>query len=389
LRTAVFHGARRHEHLAALDACDVVITTYGLLARDEEIFAERRFHVEVLDEAQAVKNPRSQTHRAVRALEAEQRICLTGTPIENHLEELFALLDIAAPGLFGSAADRHHRYVRPIAEGDEEPLSDVRRLVGPFVLRRLKSSVASELPPKTEIVRPVELDDDERELYESIRLAVHSDVRRIIRSKGLAASTVPVLDALMKLRQVCCHPRLVRVPAAQRLARSAKLDVLLELVSSQLEAGRRILVFSQFTSMLALISEGLMARGIRHLELTGATADRQAQVDAFQSGDADVFLISLKAGGTGLTLTRADTVIHYDPWWNPAVQAQATDRAHRIGQEAPVFVYKLIVAGSVEERMLQLQERKRQLADAILGGGRAAVRFDVADVEDLLLPLEE
>jgi superfamily II DNA or RNA helicase len=383
LRTVVLHGAARRERVAQIDAADVVVTTYGLLARDAAVFEDRRFHLLVLDEAQAIKNRRSQAHRAVAAIDADQRICLSGTPIENRLDELFALLDVVVPGLFPGGA------VRPIALGDTDRLADLRRRVAPFVLRRLKSHVARELPPKTELVRPVELCDEQRELYESIRLAAHADVRRIILKKGLAAATVPVLDALMKLRQVCCHPQLVRVPAARKVTRSAKLEVLLDLVGSQLDAGRRILLFSQFTTMLALVSEGLLARGIRHLKLTGQTADRQGKVDAFQAGRADVFLISLKAGGTGLTLTRADTVIHYDPWWNPAVQSQATDRAHRIGQESPVFVYNLIVAGSVEERMLQLQDRKRQLAEAILGSGQTTAAFDMEDVEDLFAPLDD
>jgi superfamily II DNA or RNA helicase len=381
LRTVVFHGSGRRARAAALSDCDVVITTYGLLARDEEVFDGRRFYLLVLDEAQAIKNRRSQAHRSVCAIDAELRVCLTGTPIENGIDELVALFEFAVPGLLAVPAG-------PIAV-DDQRLGELRRRVAPFVLRRVKSSVASELPPKTEIVRPIDLHDEQRELYESIRLAAHADVRRVILEKGLAASTVPVLGALMKLRQVCCHPQLVRVPAASKVTRSAKLDVLLELVSSQLADGRRILLFSQFTSMLALISEGLLGRGIRHLKLTGATTDRQGKVDAFQQGAADVFLISLKAGGTGLTLTRADTVIHYDPWWNPAVQSQATDRAHRIGQQAPVFVYNLIVAGSVEERMLQLQQRKRALADAILGTGTAGATFELADVEDLFAPLDD
>jgi SNF2 family DNA or RNA helicase len=255
-------------------------------------------------------------------------------------------------------------------------------------LRRTKDAVAPELPAKTNLVRAIELTGAQRELYESIRLAAHADVRRHIRARGFASSQIAILDALLKLRQVCCDPRLVSVDAARDITASAKLNVLLELLDQQLADGRRILVFSQFARMLGLISESLLARGVKHVALTGHTPDRQKPIDAFQQGRADVFLISLKAGGAGLNLTGADTVIHYDPWWNPAAQAQATDRAHRIGQTKPVFVHELIVAGSVEERMLGLQKHKRLLANAVLERGHAASStLTERDVDDLLAPL--
>jgi SNF2 family DNA or RNA helicase len=255
-------------------------------------------------------------------------------------------------------------------------------------LRRTKEAVATELPPKTEMVRPVELAGRQRDLYESIRVAAHAEVRRAIRKKGFGSSTIAILDALMKLRQVCCDPRLVRFEAARDVGESAKYELCMELVEQQLAQQRRILLFSQFTSMLALISQGLRERGIRHVALTGETQNRQALVDGFERGEVDVFLISLKAGGVGLNLTSADTVIHYDPWWNPAAQTQATDRAYRIGQQRPVFVHNLIVAGSVEERMLRLQQRKRTLADAILGrSGGGGADLSWAEVENLLSPL--
>ncbi|MEM9693114.1 MAG: DEAD/DEAH box helicase, partial [Myxococcota bacterium] len=375
LKTLLLHGTKRHKCMGQIADADVVITTYALLYRDREQFNVHRYHYVVLDEAQAIKNHRSQAHQAVALVDCDHRLCLTGTPLENHIGELLSLFHFLMPGMLGRPEQLRERYRVLIAQGDETRLAELQRRVSPFILRRLKSEVAKDLPSKTEVVRPVELPDEQRELYESIRVAAHADVRRLIRKKGLAASTVPVLDALMKLRQVCCDPRLVRVAAARSVKKSAKLDVCLELVENQLHDGHRILIFSQFTSMLSLISEGLAQRGIKHLSLTGSTQNRQAKVDAFQGGDADVFLISLKAGGTGLTLTRADTVIHYDPWWNPAAQAQATDRAYRIGQKSPVFVYNLIVAGSVEERMLRLQERKRQLASAILGHGTIDTRL--------------
>jgi superfamily II DNA or RNA helicase len=388
LKTMVFHGAKRRRSLDKIGRVDVVITTYALLWRDEEIFAQHRFHLLVADEAQTIKNRRSQAHRAVVAIDAEHKLCLTGTPLENSLSELHALFDMLCPGLLGHPEAFKQRFSRPIESGNEERLEQLRRRVAPFMLRRVKEMVAPELPPKTELVRPVDLKSGQRELYESIRVAAHAEVRKLIRKKGLAASTLPVLDALMKLRQVCCDPRLVRVDAARGVTGSAKLDVLLEMVTAAVAEGRHILVFSQFTSMLALISERLLAAGIRHVKLTGQSKNRQRLVDDFQAGRADVFLISLKAGGTGLTLTRADTVIHFDPWWNPAAQAQATDRAYRIGQTRPVFVYNLIAAGSVEERILQLQRRKRKLADAILSGGGVAKGLDLDDVDDLFAPLE-
>jgi SNF2 family DNA or RNA helicase len=250
----------------------------------------------------------------------------------------------------------------------------------------VKSEVAKDLPPKTLLDAPVEIRGRQRDLYESIRVAAHRDVRKAIRERGIRGSTISILDALMKLRQVCCDPRLCRMDAARSVQESAKTDALFSLVEEQLAGGHRILVFSQFTSMLRIISKGLGSRGISHLSLTGATQHRQSVVDSFEAGEADVFLISLKAGGCGLTLTSADTVIHYDQWWNPAAQDQATDRAYRIGQKKPVFVHELYVAGSVEERMLELQARKRRLADAILGDGpRAPIGED--EVEYLFAPL--
>ncbi len=253
----------------------------------------------------------------------------------------------------------------------------------------MKEQVARELPPKTEIIRPIELDGDQRDLYECIRLAVHAQVRDAILKKGIAQSAVTVLDALLKLRQVCCDPQLVSMPVARDVKTSRKLEAFLDLVELQLQAGRRILVFSQFTRMLARLSEQLLARGTVHTMLTGKTLDRQRRVDAFQNGEFDVFLISLKAGGTGLNLTRADTVIHYDPWWNGAAQAQASDRAHRIGQTRPVFVHNLIAAGSVEERMMALQQRKRQLAQSLFDGSEGSALLSLNVIEDLFAPLDD
>jgi superfamily II DNA or RNA helicase len=385
LRVAVHHGPDRHDKIGALRDCDVIVTTYPLVARDRDELAAIPLHLVVLDEAHAVKNADAQVAEAIRALDARHRLCLSGTPIENHLGELWSLFDFLNPGLLGGRAEFAAQFRAPIeARGDTARLAALRELVRPFILRRTKDSVAPELPAKTMLVRSIELDGAQRELYESIRLAAHADVRSHIKQRGLAGSTIAILDALLKLRQVCCDPRLVASESARSVTASAKLDALLALVTDQLAEGRRILVFSQFARMLGLISEALLARGIGHVTLTGATPDRQKPIDAFQSGRSDVFLISLKAGGAGLNLTGADTVIHYDPWWNPAAQAQATDRAHRIGQTKPVFVYELIAQGSVEERMLGLQHHKRMLASAILAGGSALTE---RDLDALLAPL--
>jgi len=364
------------------------VTTYPVLVRDEARFAEAPFSVVLLDEAQTIKNARSQARRALEHVQSTSRICLTGTPVENHLGELWSIFDWLAPGLLGDQLSFQRFWRQPIEQRrDAERLAALRGVVAPYLLRRLKRDVATELPAKTELAIPVELGGKQRELYEAIRVAAHADVRRAIRAKGFNGASIAILDALTKLRQVCCDPRLVAMDAARPVGESAKLDALLQMLDDQLADGHRALVFSQFTSMLALASDALRARGVRHLTLTGQTRDRQGMVDAFEGGDADVFLISLKAGGTGLNLTSADTVIHYDPWWNPAAQAQATDRAYRIGQRKPVFVHGLYVAGSVEERVIALQGRKRWLSSAVLGdesGGAVGEN----EIEELFAPLE-
>ena len=391
LKVLVLHGPGRHRLWPRTAHADVIITTYPALVRDAERWEGRALHLALLDEAQAIKNPRSQAHEAVMRLQAQHRVCLSGTPVENSLSELWSLFEFINPGLLGDAEWFAHRYTRPIErEGRSERLVQLRAQVAPFILRRMKEEVARELPPKTEIVRPVELKGPQRDLYEGLRLAGHAEVRKAIADKGLGASTITILDALMKLRQVCCDPRLLPGDVARKVTDSAKYDLLIELVQQQCAAGRRMLVFSQFASMLALIAHGLRDALVPFVVLTGATQNRERPIDDFQSGRAPVFLISLKAGGTGLNLTTADTVIHYDPWWNPAVQAQATDRAYRIGQKKPVFVYNLIVAGSVEERMLALQRRKRALAEGLLGRAtEGEFHLSPAEVDTLFAPIED
>jgi superfamily II DNA or RNA helicase len=383
-----YHGPKRAEMRRLIPHLDVIITTYPLVLRDLAFFQQQTFHYVVLDEAQTIKNDRSQIHKAVKAQSCHFRLCLSGTPLENHLGELWSLFDFLMPGFLGDRGTFEERYRRPIENnGDEDRLTILRQRVAPLVLRRTKDLVAPELPEKTEIVRTVELVDDQRELYESIRIAAHAQVRHAIAERGLASSRVAILDALMKLRQVCCDPRLVKMNAARDVSTSVKYELFFQLVKAQLEQGRRVLVFSQFTSMLALLGAGLRERGIGYASLTGSTVDRQVPIEHFTGGFVDILLISLKAGGTGLNLTHADTVIHYDPWWNPAAQAQATDRAYRIGQTRRVFSYNLIIAGSVEERMLMLQKRKRDLAQGLFAEGHVAA-FSKEELDSLFAPLE-
>ncbi|MEQ8497422.1 MAG: DEAD/DEAH box helicase, partial [Gammaproteobacteria bacterium] len=389
LRVVVLHGQSRHAHWAELAQADLVLTTYPLLARDTERLLEQRFHSLILDEAQAIKNPRAKAAQVVRAIDARHRLCLTGTPLENHLGELWALFDFLMPGFLGDAEGFRRHYRQPIEQnGNAERHADLARRVAPFVLRRTKQQVATELPPKTEIVQRVELGAAQAELYESIRATVDQRVREAIARQGLARSHITILDALLKLRQACCDPRLLELDEPP--PPSAKLELLLELLEELLAEGRKVLLFSQFTSMLTLIEAELDRRGVVYAKLTGRTRNRDAAIAQFREGGANLFLISLKAGGVGLNLTEADTVIHYDPWWNPAVEAQATDRAYRIGQTQPVFVYKLIVENSVEEKMLELQEKKRALAAGIYTGadGNDALDFDAAALAALFAPRE-
>ncbi|MFB9146636.1 SNF2-related protein [Halomonas alkalicola] len=380
---------RERQFEEALPNADLAVTTYALLIRDLERLREHDFGLLVLDEAQAIKNAASQTARAVRELNVARAIAMTGTPLENHLGELWAQLDAVAPGALGSQQWFGQRFRTPIEkEGDVELRQRLSRRIAPLMLRRTKQQVLAELPEKTETRREVTLSGAQRELYESLRLAQHQRVQQAVAERGLAGSGIVMLDALLKLRQVCCDPRLVKLQSARKTKRSAKLQQLRELVGPLVEEGRRILIFSQFTEMLTLIGEALEKDGITFTTLTGDTPGktRTQRVALFQQGEIPVFLISLKAGGTGLNLTAADTVIHYDPWWNPAVEAQATGRAHRMGQQNPVFVYKLVCAGTVEERILDLQARKADLAASILeGGAERPSEGPMFDEEDLAL----
>ena len=363
MRVVSLTGPDRAERFDQIERADIALTTYALLPRDAHVLLERTWSIAVLDEAQAVKNPRAKAAVAARQVRAEQRLCLTGTPIENHLEELWSIYAFAVPGLLGERKHFSQFFRTPIEKrNDTLRRTALAARLRPFLLRRTKERVASDLPPKTEIIQWVELEGAQRDLYETIRLAMHKRVRDEVARRGLARSRIVVLDALLKLRQVCCDPRLLKLPAAANVTESQKLEALLEMLESLIDDGRRVLLFSQFTSMLDLMKPELNKRKMPFVELRGDTRDRETPVQRFQAGEVPLFLISLKAGGTGLNLTAADTVIHYDPWWNPAVERQATDRAHRIGQEQHVFVYKLIAQGTVEEKIVELQTRKGALA---------------------------
>ncbi len=416
LRVLVLHGKHRAQQFKGIARAHVVVTSYPLAVRDMAVLARHAWHYLVLDEAQRIKNSRSQATLSLKSLNARHRLCLSGTPLENHLGELWSLMDFVSPGLLGNEAQFREHYRNPIEKRQETLQAEhLARRVRPFILRRTKLQVAQDLPEKTETLLRVELDGMQRDLYETVRATMDSKLREAIAKQGLARSQIVVLDALLKLRQVCCDPRLLRLRAAASQddddapvdsvfstavvakpgnrqhaatsAPSAKLELLRDLLPTLVEDGRRILVFSQFTEMLALIEPELGRLNLDYIKLTGETVNRGALVQAFQDGDVPIFLISLKAGGVGLNLTAADTVILYDPWWNPAVEQQAIDRAYRIGQGKPVFVYKLVASGTVEEKMLELQARKAGLADSLLSGVAGTAALTAQDFDELFKPL--
>ncbi len=394
LKVLTLHGPDRAARFADISKADVIFTTYPLLVRDQEVLLQQEYHLLVLDEAQFIKNPKAHSHRVARQLKARHRLSLTGTPLENHLGELWAQYNFLMPGLLGDVRRFASIFRTPIEkQNDAERRQQLAERVRPFLLRRTKEQVLTELPPKTEVIRWVELTGEQRDMYESLRLAFDKKLRQVLATKGVAQSQIMILDALLKLRQVCCDPRLVKLPSAAPKKSagkagdeplppdSAKLGLLMGMLPELLDEGRRVLLFSQFTSMLGLIEDALTQQGIEYVKLTGQTKDRETPISRFQRGEVPLFLISLKAGGTGLNLTAADSVIHFDPWWNPAVEEQASARAYRIGQDKPVFAYKLLTKGTVEEKILALQDRKRNLADNLLAG--AAPNQHLITAEDL------
>lgn len=390
LRLVVLHGADRAAMRDAASGADLVVTTYPLLARDRDWLSGQDWQLVILDEAQTLKNPASQMAKTLRDIPARGRLALTGTPLENSLQDLWTLVDWVNPGLLGDRKRFQTLFRTPIEkQGDAAAQARLNRRLRPFLLRRTKAEVAAELPPKTEILERVELPKPQQVLYETVRSAMDVRVREAVRTRGLAGSRITVLDALLKLRQVCCDPALVKTETARSVTDSAKRARLRELLAELVAEGRRVLVFSQFVEMLGLIGSDLTDAGIPFLSLTGQTVNRAEVLEAFAQGQAPVFLLSLKAGGVGLTLTEADTVILYDPWWNPAVERQAMDRTHRIGQDKPVFVHRLVAAGTVEEKILEMQARKQALADALFEetGAAADSLLDEATLQDLFAPL--
>jgi SNF2 family DNA or RNA helicase len=381
---AVLYTEEREEGLKTLGNGDVVIASYGLLVRDIEDLAKTKWGTLVIDEAQALKNPATQRAKAARALNAELRIALTGTPLENHLGELWSIFSTVFPGLLGSWEQFRERYATPIEKvKDPEARAALARVIAPFLLRRTKPEVARELPARTEIEIPIALSSEEHALYEDARLAAVAELS--VKGKGMRDQQhrFQVLAALTRLRLLASHPKLYD---ATSTVPSSKLKRAVELLEELRSEGHRALVFSQFTSHLGLVREALDEAGISTLYLDGSTPMKQraALIDRFQGGEGDAFLISLKAGGTGINLTAADYVLHLDPWWNPAVEDQATDRAHRIGQTKPVTVYRLISRGTIEDKIVLLHRDKRALVAGILEGTDVAARMTANDLMSLL-----
>jgi superfamily II DNA or RNA helicase len=387
LKAIALQGPDRYTWFEQIPRSDIVITSYALIRRDAERYREFEFDTTVLDEAQHIKNRQTQNAQAVKAIRSKHRLVLTGTPLENSVLDLWSIFDFLMPGYLGTAKDFHDRYELPIArEKDAAAQQRLARRLRPFMLRRLKQEVAADLPAKLEQVSYCELTSGQREVYQQVIEASRKEVLEAVGAQGLAKSRMVVLSALLRLRQICCDLRLLKLENVNPANASGKLDMFGELLEEVIDGGHRVLVFSQFVSMLTLLKERLGEAGIEFCYLDGSTTDRQAVVEKFQqSGGVPVFLISLKAGGVGLNLTAADTVIHFDPWWNPAVEDQATDRAHRIGQTKVVTSYKLITRDTVEEKILLLQNRKREVIQATLGGEEAFTEsLNWEEIQELL-----
>lgn len=387
LKVLAWHGPERHTRFNEIAASDMVVTSYALIRRDAEKYRELEFDTVALDEAQHIKNRQTQNAQAVKAIRSKHRIVLTGTPLENSVLDLWSIFDFLMPGYLGNAKDFRERYELPIAkEKDATAQTRLARRLKPFLLRRLKKEVASDLPAKLEQISFCELTPEQRGVYQQVIEASRKEVLAAVGAEGLAKSRMVVLTALLRLRQICCDLRLLKAGDVNPENASGKLELFGELLAEVLDGGHRMLVFSQFTGMLALLKEKLSAEGIEFCYLDGSTTDRAAVVERFQTQTAiPVFLISLKAGGTGLNLTGADTVVHFDPWWNPAVEDQATDRAHRIGQTRIVTSYKLITRDTVEEKILALQNRKREIIQSMIGGEEAfAAALNWDEIQELL-----
>ncbi len=400
LKVVALHGPGRHKLFAEIPGSDLIVTSYALIRRDWEKYAALEFDTVVLDEAQHIKNRATQNAQAVKAIRSRHRLVLTGTPLENSVLDLWSIFDFLMPGYLGSAKDFKERYELPIAkERNTDAQARLARRLKPFILRRLKRDVAKDLPAKIEQVTFCELNDEQRAVYQQVMEFSRKEVLEAVGAQGLAKSRMVVFTALLRLRQICCDLRLLDAsrkgreveinqteplrPSRPLREASGKLEAFDELLQEIVDGGHRVLVFSQFVSMLALLKEKLVEQQIDFCYLDGSTTNRGEVVEKFQRGSAPVFLISLKAGGVGLNLTGADTVVHFDPWWNPAVEDQATDRAHRIGQTRVVTSYKLITRGTVEEKILTLQQKKREVIQGTLGDEQFTAALDWDEIQEL------
>ena len=385
LSVCMWHGPDRHGNADDARDANVIITSYALLRRDIEFLKSLDLDYAVLDEAQHIKNPQSATAQAAKELPAERRLALTGTPIENRLSEIWSIFDFVSPGLLGPLERFEQTFSRPIEAGDYKTANRLRGAIHPFILRRTKQEVAKDLPEKLEMDSFCELTGDQGAVYAQVAKEVRAQVLGEVERVGLAKSQIQILAGLTKLRQASCDPRLLGLPREFSDEDSGKLQALRELLQNAVDGGHKVLVFSQFVQMLKLIEKSIKELSIRYEYLDGSTKDRAERIERFQEDPTvSAFLISLKAGGTGLNLTAADTVVHFDPWWNPAVEQQATDRAHRIGQTKVVNVYRLVAAGTIEEKILELKEKKRELVSSVLmedaGGSKKLTKSDLEDL---------
>jgi SNF2 family DNA or RNA helicase len=387
LKVLSLHGQDRGDAFKVMKEYDLLLSTYPLISRDFETLNKEKYFYIILDEAQKIKNPNTKMTKAIKQLSSEHRLALSGTPIENHLGELWSIFSFLMPGFLDTQSFFKNYYQTPIEKHHDMAKKELlNKRIKPFMIRRTKDQVMSELPSKSVIVKYTQFDTKQSKLYESIRITMEKKVKDAIEKKGIDKSHITILDALLKLRQVCCDPSLLKLEEAQKVKESAKLELFLDLVEELLAEGRKILVFSQFTSMLSVIEKKFVEQKIAYLKFTGNTKNRESVINDFKNGMADIFLISLKAGGVGLNLVEADTVIHYDPWWNPAVENQATDRAYRIGQTKAVFVYKLIIENSIEQKILELQVKKQSLQNGIFEAQNEDI--DIFKGEELLTLLQ-
>jgi len=381
LTVQIMHGSQRHVHWDNLAKANIILSSYQLIANDINRWQECPLSWLILDEAQVIKNPRTQVSQALREMSCANKLCLSGTPMENHLGELWSIYDFLMPNCLGSKQEFRHYFQYPIErEGNTQRLQQLLNRIGPFMLRRTKDQVVKELPKKTISTQIVSLSERQHSFYDQIRDFTWSELEGKLTEGNEGKKQILLLSAILKLRQACCDPRLLN----EHEIPSAKTEHCLDMISELVEEKRSILVFSQFTSLLDILADELDKKNITYLMLTGKTRNRQDLVDRFQSGCAPVMLMSLKAGGVGLNLTRADTVIHFDPWWNSAAEQQATDRAHRIGQDKPVFVYKLITEGTIEEKISKLQERKAILSQHINDKAISSAEKFSMSLEELL-----